>query len=1022
VTTNDLRVNFELLLDLLPGARAQRLAEIRQQNASLADELERLLRASDAATPSFLDTPIASLAALLGDVVVTESAGEVVANYRLVEPIGTGSFSVVWRAEQVTPVRRDVALKMLKPGLDAASIARRFDAERDALAKLEHPNISRLYDAGIHRSGRPWFVMELVRGVPITDYVASHRLSPSDVATLMIDVCAAIAFAHGRGLIHRDIKPANIMVQSIDGRPLPKLIDFGIARILAPDRATLQTLAVIPTGTPAYMSPEQATFGEVDGRADVYSLGVVLLELLIGDALARDRSPAAVESALRFKSLSRDLCAVVQRAIAADPADRYDSPEHLAADLRRIVEGKKPAAPHRSTRSVGRIALAAAAVLLFLLVGSWMLARRAPPVVVTPDGVSWPAPVVMKQLWRIQPEGNAGWWSVEIDEYARRAFAITSTRDLLEIDLNTGEILRSIRPNGRAAVRVALSADKQRLFLVTETPGELDQRLVTLDRAGNVLAQLELRGATHAICLLDDRASRIAVSARVNDRSHIDIYDVTKGQRIAATPDWFSTFAPAYLVAHLGGDSVYTIAPAGEIVRISASTGQTLATLGAADPSTAVLRRLDDRRLILTGHYGATIFDSSSDEPTMRIKAAHQTIGATLGADGSIQLSTVDHRITRYNASTAVPVASLDVGGDPRLVEFAHVIPGAGSFLVASQDGSLRLMSADAAASDNTVTLVQTPLAATQPAPKSPDVAWTSQVTRDGGWSWMQVDGARGRVWAVEMYGDRKLFEIDLQTGRTLRAGSPDGRPVRWADVSPDGTRIAILAGDASTGGVDGIVNVLNTADRTVVRSFPVAGGSPLLKFVDRAGTRLAVLRAGTPARVEFVDVATGKTVCTSESGVSDESSLVQLDDRSIVAHLVDSTPLRIDADTGRTLQTYPAMRGSYSPVTAAPAHNRLLRCGSDVVRSYDLTTGQLIGVYRAPHGVYTAGLSADGKRVLAWGERDAVTVFDAATAKPIRHLLQPHGAVTAGCFSADGAWLAICSTDGTIRAWHWPD
>ncbi len=632
-----------------------------------------------------------------------ESVGETIDRFQLVTPIGSGSFSVVWLANQLAPMRREVALKIVKPGLDVRTIAQRFDTERDVLARLEHPNISRIYDAGIHRSGRPYFVMELVRGESITRFVSAHGLCPGDMASLMIDVCSAVSFAHARGLVHRDLKPANILVQFIDGKPTPKLIDFGIARILTPDRAGTHTLGVIPAGTPAYMSPEQATFGDVDARADVYSLGVVLLELLTGDAMSHDRSDRAIHAAMAAKSLGGDWAVVVQRAIAADSADRYATPEQFAADLQQIIGGGKPLARRRSSRSIRRIAVAfAAAILCGVIV--WMLVSRGTSVVTTPSDIAWPVPVSMKQLWRIQPEGNAGWWSIEIDAEARRAFAVSSTRELLEIDINTGDVVRTIHAevggDMRLAVRVALSTDMQRLIMVDESPDRLDQRLLVFDRAGNLISRFNLAGATYAICPLDAGATKVAVSTLDGSRTYVAVYDVTSGRRIAMTPAWNSTFAPVYLVAHPDGNSLYTISPAGEIVRISASTGKVIATLGHADPSTAVLRLLDDHRFALTGHYGATIFDVTTQSPIIRLSSPHKTIGAMLDIDDTIQLSTVDHRITRYSVTTAAPIASLDLGGDLTQVEFPHHVPGTSSFLVASQDGSLRLMSPEANASD----------------------------------------------------------------------------------------------------------------------------------------------------------------------------------------------------------------------------------------------------------------------------------------------------------------------------------
>jgi WD40 repeat protein/serine/threonine protein kinase len=406
---------FHKVLARSPEERAAYLEQACAGDPPLRAAVEALLRANVGAS-GFLEQPALAPAATVDEQPVREKLGTVIGPYKLMEKIGEGGMGLVFVAEQQQPVRRKVALKVIKPGMDTRQVVARFEAERQALALMDHPYIAKVLDGGETTSGRPYFVMELVKGVPITEYCDQNRVPVRERLELFLHVCQAVQHAHQKGIIHRDIKPSNVLVMSHDGTPLVKVIDFGVAKAIGKQLTdkTIYTQFSQMVGTPLYMSPEQAGQSglDVDTRSDIYSLGVLLYELLTGTTpfdkerlkeagyeeirrIIREEEPvrpstristlgkAAATISTNRKSEPRQLSRlcrgeldwIVMKALEKDRNRRYETANGFAMDVQRYlndepVQACPPSAWYRFRKFARRrkVALAAGATVSASLV------------------------------------------------------------------------------------------------------------------------------------------------------------------------------------------------------------------------------------------------------------------------------------------------------------------------------------------------------------------------------------------------------------------------------------------------------------------------------------------------------------------------------------------------------------------------------------------------------------------------------------------------------------------------------
>jgi eukaryotic-like serine/threonine-protein kinase len=420
---------FTEALRLPPEERDRYLSEACKGDAEFRRRVEALLQAYEQAG-DFLGRPAAGMPAKAAQAVPAgEKAGDRIGHYKLLQQIGEGGCGVVYLADQEEPVRRRVALKIIKPGMDTKNVIARFEAERQALALMNHPNIAKVFDAGATEAGRPYFVMELVRGVKITEYCNQNLLTTEERLGLFVQVCQAVQHAHQKGIIHRDIKPSNILVaQSLEGVAMPVVIDFGVAKATTDQRLTDKTVFTafeMLIGTPAYMSPEQAALSsvDVDTRTDIYSLGVLLYELLTSSTpfeteellkagldemrrVIREQEPLRPSTRLSkmavadlttvaqqrqsapprlIHTIQGDLDWIVMKCLEKDRTRRYETVNGLAADVKRHlgnepVLARPPSRLYEFQKSVRRHKFgfaAAAAIVTVLAVGMLVSAREA---------------------------------------------------------------------------------------------------------------------------------------------------------------------------------------------------------------------------------------------------------------------------------------------------------------------------------------------------------------------------------------------------------------------------------------------------------------------------------------------------------------------------------------------------------------------------------------------------------------------------------------------------------------------
>jgi eukaryotic-like serine/threonine-protein kinase len=929
--------------------------------------------------------------------------GTVIGPYKLMEQIGEGGFGLVFVAEQQTPVRRKVALKVIKPGMDTRDVIARFEAKRQALAMMDHPNIARVLDAGATESGRPYFVMELVRGVPITEYCDKNRLTLRERLELFVVVCQAVQHAHQKGIIHRDIKPSNVLVTLHDAKPLVKVIDFGVAKALHHQltEKTIYTRFAQMVGTPLYMSPEQAEMSglDIDTRTDIYSLGVLMYELLTGSTpfdkkrvaqaaydelirMIREEDPPKpstrlsqstaslpaiaehrrTEPARLSKMFRGDLDWITMKALEKDRTRRYESASGLAADVQRYlhdepVEASPPSAGYRLRKLARRhrAALVTSAAFAVLLIGdaiggTWM-AFRENSMRVTSDQN---AVLAAENAQRAQAEADNAEAERRVAEQQRKlAEAEKGRADANAARADQGRQQAEKARNGaeaekRRADANAAEAERRRAEAVSERnraeklSRQAERRVYAVQIAGahRDWDNNDVEGAWQHLdkCRTDLRAWEYDYLLTLFTRNQMTL----KGHKAAVQSVSFSR----------DGNRIVSGSGDGTIRIWDVESGQSIAILdGQSGPVSSVVFSPDGKQVV-SASWGRVfnLWDVASGRRTRSMSGHTQGVAClAFSPDGT--------RIVSGSWDKTIRVWDTASGRDlRRLVGHSDMI----SSMSFSPDGT------------------------------------------------QLVSGS----------GDKTIKIWELASGREVKTFKGHTSLVRSVAYSPDGKRIA-------SGSVDNTLRFWDVASGKQMLS--TAGGLGVIESVAFSADGKRIVGCGGMRTIKVWDATSGRELMTLKGHTADVKSVAFSPDGTRIVSGSDDGTVKIWMPRGGGAQLAAAKfqenLGRVKSVAFSPDGQRIASASwNGTIKIWDAADGrELATLHGRVDRPTRVAWSPDGKRVLtgSFNLSDKPKLWDASSGNELLTLAAGGAMVSYAAFSPDGKQIAGGFFQSPLRVWE---